>query len=88
MKRLAVKETFTTDIVERLQQSAVGKPARIPWPHRVLHDAADEIVRLRRALDGLLPFASFQLAEMKRELNPEPLETAIKQARAALGGDA
>lgn len=35
------------DIVERLQEACVGKPAKIPWPHYLLHEAADEIERLR-----------------------------------------
>lgn len=37
-----------TDIIERLREACVGHPdARVPWPHRVLHDAIDEISRLR-----------------------------------------
>ena len=40
-----------TDIVERLRGNAIGNPARIPWPHRLLHDAAEEIERLRAALE-------------------------------------
>lgn len=38
------------DIVERLREACVGKPAKIPWPHYLLHEAADEIERLRTAL--------------------------------------
>lgn len=42
-------ETTPGDIVARLNDACVGHPAaRIPWPHRLLHDARDEIVRLRR----------------------------------------
>ncbi len=38
------------DIVKRLRAACNGHPnAKIPWPHRVLHEAADEIERLRRA---------------------------------------
>ena len=40
-----------TDIVKRLRDNCVGKPARIPWPHRILHEAADEIERLRAAIE-------------------------------------
>jgi hypothetical protein len=37
-----------TDIVERLNEHCVGHPyAKIEWPHRLLHDARDEIARLR-----------------------------------------
>lgn len=36
------------DIVALLQAACVGHPsARIPWPHRLLHDAIAEIGRLR-----------------------------------------
>lgn len=45
-----------TDIVERLRGNAVGNSARVPWPHRLLHDAADEITRLRAALHGICMF--------------------------------
>ena len=39
------------DIVKRLHDACVGHPAaQIPWPHRLLHDAADEIDRLRGLL--------------------------------------
>ena len=41
-----------TDIVERLRASCVGHPiAEVPWPHRILHEAADEIARLRDAIE-------------------------------------
>lgn len=39
-----------TDIVKRLREACNGKPAKIPWPHRVLHEAADEIERLREII--------------------------------------
>ena len=43
-----------TDIVEKLKDACNGHPdAVIPWPHRVLHEAADEIERLREAVMGL-----------------------------------
>jgi hypothetical protein len=36
------------DIIARLSAACVGHPAaRIPWPHRLLHEARDEIERLR-----------------------------------------
>lgn len=36
------------DIIERLNEACNGHPhAKIPWPHRLLHDARDEIERLR-----------------------------------------
>jgi hypothetical protein len=37
-----------TDIIARLQEACSGHPAaKIPWPHRLLHDAIGEIIRLR-----------------------------------------
>lgn len=43
-----------TDIVEKLRGASSNHPdAVIPWPHRVLHEAADEIERLREAVMGL-----------------------------------
>ncbi len=41
------------DILVRLREACVGHPyARIPWPHRLLHDAIAEIERLRSAPDA------------------------------------
>jgi hypothetical protein len=62
------------DIAEKLRGACVGKPAVIQWPHRVLHEAADEIERLRDtilrlkfSLDGQDPteHASLSLARQK-----------------------
>lgn len=42
------------DIVQRLEEACVGHPhAKIPWPHRLLHDAVAEIVSLRQRNDEL-----------------------------------
>lgn len=39
------------DIVDKLLAACVGYPVtNIPWPHRVLHDAVEEITRLRDEL--------------------------------------
>ena len=40
------------DIVEKLRRACKGKPAVIQWPHRGLHEAADEIERLRGLLES------------------------------------
>lgn len=38
-----------TDIVEKLGEASKGHPAaKIAWPHRILHESADEIDRLRK----------------------------------------
>ena len=43
-----------TDILQRLQEACVGHPhAKIPWPHRLLHDAVAEIDKLRQQIDQL-----------------------------------
>ena len=40
-----------SDIIERLNDHCVGHPyAKIEWPHRLLHDARDEIETLRAKL--------------------------------------
>lgn len=42
------------DIVDRINDACVGHPAaKIAWPHRLLHDARDEIVRLRAELSEM-----------------------------------
>ena len=42
---------MSEDIVDKLRWAACGHPfAKIYWPHRVMHEAADEIERLRKAL--------------------------------------
>ena len=39
----------------RLRQACNGHPhAKIPWPHRLLHEAADEIERLQTAITETL----------------------------------
>ncbi len=41
-----------TDLPELLRSGCVGYPnALVKWPHRLLHEAADEIERLRAALE-------------------------------------
>lgn len=47
-----------TDIVDRLKDACVGLPnAEIPWPHRLLHDAVAEIVKLREASEKVVSAA-------------------------------
>lgn len=39
------------DLVDRLRGACDGHPyAKIEWPHRILHEAADEIGKLREEL--------------------------------------
>lgn len=81
-----------TDIVEKLMEASVGHPvARIPWPHRVLHEAADEIKRLRAALQFIASTTvSSWVGDIHEDAQTEwrdRLEDAISIARAALGGE-
>lgn len=44
---------MSDDLVKRLRENCAGQPATVPWPHRVLHEAADRIEQLeadKRAL--------------------------------------
>lgn len=41
---------MSDDLVNRLLDACNGRPAEIPWPHRILHDAYEEITRLRAEL--------------------------------------
>lgn len=43
------------NIKERLAAACVGKPAKIPWPHYLLHDAIAEIERLEQLVKQLRP---------------------------------
>lgn len=54
------------DLSKRLRAECNGHPhAKIKWPHRILHEAADEIDRLtsaperaRKAVEGMRPAGS------------------------------
>ena len=44
-------DTNMPDVLDRLKDACVGHPyAKIPWPHRLLHDAIAEIEKLRKDL--------------------------------------
>lgn len=59
------------DLGERLRSAAVGSTAKIAWPHRLLHEAAAELARLRAEVErlqaALQPFAT--LAEQYEAAN-------------------
>jgi len=38
-----VQRKWGNDLPERLRAECRGQPASIQWPHRILHEAADEI---------------------------------------------
>lgn len=68
------------DIVERLMFACNGHPAaKIEWPHRVLHDAADEISALRTRAEA----AEKRCAELEaalEEMRPhiEKIERCVR----------
>ena len=77
-----------TDIVERLRGNAIGNPARIPWPHRLLHDAAEEIERLRAALKKAYDEVDLDAMDDNHELQRQLSKIAsITRAALAQGGD-
>lgn len=66
---------MSDELVERLHDACNGHPnAKIPWPHRLLHDAAAELTRLR-ALNA-------ELADWKARA--EVAEVRVKELGAAL----
>jgi len=49
-----------SDLPERLREVCNGHPAaKINWPHRLLHDAADEIERLNALLEIVWNFPTY-----------------------------
>jgi hypothetical protein len=53
-----------SDLIERLRGACKGHPAAlIPWPHRILHEAADEIERLTAELDAHIRESANMLAK-------------------------
>lgn len=66
----------TMDMPARLRAACIGHPfAKIPWPHRLLHDAAMEIERLEasradsftKGVDTTRAFYEAMLAERKKQ---------------------
>ena len=49
-------------IAEQMRDLANGKPAKIEWPHRPLHEAADTIDALVASCQEFLPILERQLA--------------------------
>lgn len=61
-----------SDLVDRLKAACVGHPdAKIPWPHRLLHEAIDELTALRARVAELTEAAQDVLAERKRQIEAE-----------------
>lgn len=64
-------------VAERLRAACVGHPnARIPWPHRLLHDAA-ELARYRTALERIIAVWDGDSASMR----DDPAEIAREDRR-------
>lgn len=63
--------TTPADVVARLRAACVGHPfAKIPWPHRILHDAAALITSLE---------ARAETAERERDMAADNLRAATEQ---------
>lgn len=67
-----------SDIVDKLLDACVGTPAKIEWPHRLLHDAVAEIRKLRADLvpppcpEGWVMVPAEPTIEMLIALEKEP----------------
>jgi hypothetical protein len=70
-------------LAARLRDACVGHTvASIPWPHRLLHDAADEIERLDSALEQA---QSCILGDTPEDMTPEDArQDTLAKLRAAL----
>ena len=54
MSRRPLGEPGHQDLVQRILQACAGHPnAEIPWPHRILHEAADKVAELQQERDRL-----------------------------------
>jgi hypothetical protein len=75
------------DIVKELRQSAEENEYLLPANETMYWAAADEIERLREAVELLLPHALYLLTQMEDGLmaDPSALRSRINKARAALG---
>lgn len=62
-----------SDIVERLRNACDGYRS---WPHRLLHEAADEIEELREALERIARWAEAYPTDIFPEATPEYLRNA------------
>ncbi len=76
-----------SDIVQRLKAACVGQPAKVKWPHRLLHDAIALIAELKaenaslwKNVSGLIKTAELGLARVKE------LEAALTAAHATESG--
>jgi hypothetical protein len=75
------------DIVDRLNDHCVGHPyAKIEWPHRLLHDARDEIERLRTENWQLRQACGYPIPADK-ETPQNPFKCGICDARAQSPAD-
>ena len=73
-------------LVGHLREACNGHPfASVPWPHRLLHDAADEIERLRKGylLILVLTDSEMQDGDKARDIADEMLtpNAAVKPRR-------
>ena len=67
-------------VQQRLLDACVGKPAKVPWPHRLLHDGADEIDRLQAVNEELVEVLGIALQQL--EIIGDGWDKAEKAVRA------
>lgn len=90
------KEGDQEEIKTRLLDACVGLPAKIPWPHRLLHDAVDHIKMLeerrgkqiaaRSLYDKVLDVKGLVKERDKARREAEKLGKQIVALREALDG--
>lgn len=74
-----------SDLVDRLKAACVGHPtAEIPWPHRLLHEAADSIEALGAERDQYREWwANLSAAMREQEARISTLTAEISERGAA-----
>lgn len=74
----------TSTIPARLRAACRGHPAaQIPWPHRLLHEAADRIEELDKAGERVLAFLEEEMSRAEPALEHHLMVEAA-ELRAAL----
>jgi hypothetical protein len=70
-----------SDIVSRLRDNCIGHPyAKVPWPHHVLNEAADNIEATREAVEWFLEV--WETPPPKHDIAYDECEATLLQALA------
>lgn len=69
------------DLVERLRAACNGHPhAKIEWPHRILHEAADALEAAEKALANIIKADAEFRASMSPDTAKDPVTVACDEA--------